>query len=74
MTTTDDFLRAAQRDGGADPRVRGRDLFLGTLATAWARGAVLADEPSPDALVSLMCTGWEMPSRQTASGSGEGPA
>jgi AcrR family transcriptional regulator len=66
ITTTEEFLHAAQRDGGAKPWVRGRDLFLGTLATAWASGAVMADESSPDALGSLMRTGWEMPARETA--------
>ncbi|MFH8978168.1 TetR/AcrR family transcriptional regulator [Streptomyces sp. NPDC017890] len=74
VTTTEDFLRAAQRDGGAKPWVRGRDLFLSTLATAWARGAAMADESSPDALVSLMRTGWETPATETAPGSGEDPA
>ncbi|MCW8102824.1 TetR/AcrR family transcriptional regulator [Streptomyces tauricus] len=68
VTTTEDFLRAAQRDGYANPGVRGRDLFLSTLATAWARGAAMADESSPDALVSLMRTGWETPA------SDEGPS
>lgn len=72
VTTTEDFLGAAQRDGAAEPWVRGRDLFLSTLATAWARGAVMADESSPDALVSLMRTGWETPARETAPGSTEG--
>jgi len=74
ITTTEDFLRPAQRDGGAKPWVRGRDLFLSTLATAWARGAAVADESSPDALVSLMRTGWETPTTGTAPGSGEDPA
>ncbi|WP_395571162.1 TetR/AcrR family transcriptional regulator [Streptomyces sp. BK79] len=74
ITTTEDFLRPAQRDGGAKPWVRGRDLFLSTLATAWARGAAMADESSPDALVSLMRTGWETPATGTAPGSGEDPA
>ncbi|WP_447035025.1 TetR/AcrR family transcriptional regulator [Streptomyces sp. DSM 118878] len=74
VTTTEDFLRAAQRDGGAQPWVRGRDLFLSTLATAWARGAAMADESSSDALVSLMRTGWETPTMESAPGSGEDPA
>ncbi|MFH8492030.1 TetR/AcrR family transcriptional regulator [Streptomyces longisporoflavus] len=74
VTTTEDFLRAAQRDGGAQPWVRGRDLFLSTLATAWARGAAMADESSPDALNSLMRTGWETPAAETAPGGGEDPA
>ncbi|MFH8759195.1 TetR/AcrR family transcriptional regulator [Streptomyces atroolivaceus] len=72
VTTTEEFLGAAQRDGAANPWVRGRDLFLSTLATAWARGAVMADESSPDALVSLMRTGWEAPAGETAPGSDEG--
>ncbi|MEU2248314.1 helix-turn-helix domain-containing protein [Streptomyces sp. NPDC019224] len=72
VTTTEDFLRAAQREGSAHSWVRGRDLFLSTLAAAWARGAAMADESSPDALVSLMRSGWEVPTRSTASGSGEG--
>lgn len=74
VTTTEDFLRAAQRDGGAKPWVRGRDLFLSTLATAWARGAAMADESSPDALDSLMRTGWETPMTESALGGGEDPA
>lgn len=74
ITTTEDFLRAAQHDGYANPWVRGRDLFLSTLATAWARGAALADESSPDALVSLMRTGWETPVGEAAPGLGENPA
>ncbi|GGS19621.1 helix-turn-helix domain-containing protein [Streptomyces griseoviridis] len=61
ITTTEEFLQAAQRDGGAKPWVRGRDLFLSTLATAWASGAVLADASSLDALDSLVRTGWETP-------------
>jgi AcrR family transcriptional regulator len=58
LTTTDEFLHAAQRDGGARPEVRGRDLFLSVLATSWVRGAAMADESSPQALSALMRTGW----------------
>jgi AcrR family transcriptional regulator len=58
ITTTDEFLHAAQRDGGARPEVRGRDLFLGVLAMSWVRGAAMADEVSPQALSTLMRTGW----------------
>lgn len=61
ITTTDEFLRAAQRDGGARPEVRGRDLFLGVLAMSWVRGAAMADESSTPALSSLMRTGWATP-------------
>jgi AcrR family transcriptional regulator len=61
ITTTDEFLHAAQRDGGARPEVRGRDLFLSVLATSWVRGAAMADESSPLALSTLMRTGWATP-------------
>ncbi|MEU4777315.1 helix-turn-helix domain-containing protein [Micromonospora sp. NPDC023633] len=61
ITTTDEFLHAAQRDGGARPEVRGRDLFLGVLAMSWVRGAAMADEASPQALSALMRTGWAAP-------------
>ncbi len=61
ITTTDEFLHAAQRDGGARPEVCGRDLFLGVLATSWVRGAAMADESSPQALSALMRTGWATP-------------
>jgi AcrR family transcriptional regulator len=66
ITTTDDFLRAAQQDGGARPDVRGRDLFLGVLATSWVRGAAMADESSTSALASLLRTGWATPQDQSA--------
>jgi AcrR family transcriptional regulator len=61
ITTTDEFLHAAQRDGGARPEVRGRDLFLSVLATSWVRGAAMADDSSPRALSALMRTGWATP-------------
>ncbi|WP_456598925.1 TetR/AcrR family transcriptional regulator [Blastococcus sp. SYSU DS0616] len=61
VTTTDEFLAAAQRDGGARPEVRGRDLFLGVLATSWVGGAAMADESSTAALNALMRSGWEVP-------------
>jgi AcrR family transcriptional regulator len=58
ITTTDEFLHAAQRDGGARPQVRGRDLFLAVLAMSWVCGAAMADESSPQALNTLIRTGW----------------
>ncbi|MBB3085512.1 TetR/AcrR family transcriptional regulator [Geodermatophilus sabuli] len=61
ITITDEFLTAAQRDGGARPEVRGRDLFLSVLATSWVRSAAMADESSPLALNALMRTGWAIP-------------
>jgi len=59
ITTTDHFLRAAQHDGGAQPWVRGRDLFLSALATGWASGAAMADETSAQSLRAMMRSGWE---------------
>jgi AcrR family transcriptional regulator len=61
VTDTDEFLRAAQRDGHARPEVRGRDLFLAVLAISWVRGAAMADESSAHALGALMRTGWAIP-------------
>jgi len=60
ITTTDHFLRAAQHDGGAQPWVRGRDLFLSALATGWASGAAMADESSAQSLRAMMRSGWEI--------------
>ncbi|MFE4058972.1 TetR/AcrR family transcriptional regulator [Streptomyces sp. NPDC059096] len=61
ISVTEEFLLAAQREGGAQPSVRARDLFLGTLATAWACSAAMADETSREALNGLMRSGWETP-------------
>ncbi|RYG63758.1 hypothetical protein EON77_20570 [bacterium] len=58
ITTTDEFLRPAQRDGGAHPWVRGRELFLAALATGWASGAAMADASSARALRRMMRAGW----------------
>ncbi|GAA3979742.1 TetR/AcrR family transcriptional regulator [Streptomyces marokkonensis] len=66
ITTTDRFLGAAQRDGDAKSWVRARDLFLSTLAAAWARSAALADESSPESLSTLMRSGWQTPVDGTA--------
>ncbi|MER7052439.1 MULTISPECIES: helix-turn-helix domain-containing protein [unclassified Streptomyces] len=67
ITTTDSFLGAAQRDGGAKPWVRARDLFLSTLATAWARSAALADESSTEALSTLVRSGWQTGADEAAT-------
>ena len=67
ITTTEHFLHAAQQDGGAQPWVRGRDLFLSALATGWASGAALADASSGQALRGMLRSGW------AATGSGKAP-
>jgi AcrR family transcriptional regulator len=58
VTDTDGFLAAAQRDGHAQPWVRGRELFLSVLAAAWVAGAALADESSAPSLRALVRSGW----------------
>jgi AcrR family transcriptional regulator len=58
VTDTDQFLAAAQRDGHARPQVRGRELFLSVLATAWVADAALADESSAQSLRALVRSGW----------------
>jgi AcrR family transcriptional regulator len=58
ITTTEHFLHAAQRDGGAQPWVRGRDLFLSALAAGWASGAAMADASSAQALRDMLRSGW----------------
>jgi AcrR family transcriptional regulator len=58
ITTTDEFLLAAQQEGSARHEVRGRDLFLAALAISWVRGSAMADELSTQALNSLTKNGW----------------
>jgi len=61
ITTTNEFLQAAQNEQSARREVRARDLFLAALATSWVRGAAMADEFSGSALASLTRTGWQTP-------------
>jgi len=58
ITTTEEFLQAAQRAGSARGDVRARDLFLAALATSWVRGAAMADETSATGLAALTRSGW----------------
>lgn len=46
---TEHFLGAAQRDGHARPGLRGHDLFMATLAVAWAAGATADAEAGAEA-------------------------
>lgn len=66
ITTTDHFLHAAQRAGGAQPWVRGRDLFLSALAAGWASGAAMADASSAQALRDMLRSGWATAETRTA--------
>lgn len=59
IATTDRFLAAVQDAGQARPGVRGRDLFLGALAAAWAAGATPDDDADSDTrLLDLLRSGW----------------
>ena len=58
ITTTEEFLRAAQRAGSARSDVRARDLFLAALATSWVRGAAMADDTTATGLAALTRSGW----------------
>lgn len=60
ITTTEEFLRAAQGEGSARTDIRALDLFLAALATSWVRGAAMADEASSAALSELTRSGWEL--------------
>lgn len=59
ITSTDEFLEAAQQAGVARQDVRGRDLFLGVLAIAWVSKAAMADTASANALTDLLRRGWD---------------
>lgn len=59
ITTTNQFLQAAQLEGSARREVRARDLFLLALATSWVRSAAMADELSATALTALARAGWQ---------------
>jgi NAD(P)-dependent dehydrogenase (short-subunit alcohol dehydrogenase family) len=63
ITTTEEFLHAAQREGSARSEIRARNLFLAALATSWAQGAAMADHASAAALAGLIRTGWESTTR-----------
>lgn len=64
ITCTNQFLAAAQRDGHAQPWVRGQELFLSVLATAWVADAALADESSAPSMQALLRWGWARETRQ----------
>lgn len=70
IATTQHFLAAAQRHGGAQPRVRARDLFLSALATGWASGAAMADASSARALRAMLRSGW---ATRAPAGTGRSP-
>lgn len=60
IATTDRFLAAAKRDGHARAEVRGRDVYLGTLAAVWAAGAISADDAVEPRILEMLRSGWAL--------------
>ncbi|MET4594517.1 MULTISPECIES: TetR/AcrR family transcriptional regulator [unclassified Sphingomonas] len=58
IESTDTFLRAAQRDGFAQATASATDIFLGSLAVAWASGRTSARTDTQDRLRNLFRNGW----------------
>ncbi|TXS41808.1 TetR/AcrR family transcriptional regulator [Streptomyces sp. OR43] len=57
ITTTDQYVHAAQRAGHVRASVRGYDLFLAACSLAWIKGND-AEEDSLDRLRSLIASGY----------------
>ncbi len=58
ITTTGQYLEAAQRHGHAQPGIKGYDLFLAANSVAWIKGTGAADEASLTALRTIIETGY----------------
>lgn len=58
ITTTDEYVRAAQRVGHARPSVKGYDLFLAAISVAWIKGNGATDEQALDRLRALIESGY----------------
>lgn len=58
IATTDGYLRAAQLAGHARPSVKGYDLFLAAISTAWISGTGATDEESLGRLRALIESGY----------------
>ncbi|MFE6164012.1 TetR/AcrR family transcriptional regulator [Streptomyces sp. NPDC056486] len=58
IATTDEYLRAAQLAGRARPSVKGYDLFLAAISTAWISGTGATDEESLGRLRTLIESGY----------------
>ena len=56
--TTDRLLRSAQENGLARQDLTGRDIFLSSLAIAWASGASTAEGGTRHVLRSMLKQGW----------------
>jgi AcrR family transcriptional regulator len=58
ITTTDEYVRAAQLAGHARASVTGYDLFLAAVSVAWIKGTDTTDEASLDRLRALIESGY----------------
>ncbi|WP_030622760.1 TetR/AcrR family transcriptional regulator [Streptomyces sclerotialus] len=58
ITTTDEYVRAAQLAGHARASVKGYDLFLAAVSVAWIKGTDATDEESLDRLRALIESGY----------------
>ena len=63
ISTTEQYLVAAQRRGSAEPWVKGYDLFLAVNSLAWIKGVGAGVEPSLPALRRIMESGYRRPKR-----------
>ncbi|MFG2359022.1 TetR/AcrR family transcriptional regulator [Streptomyces sp. NPDC048521] len=58
ISTTDEYVRAAQLAGRVRPSVKGYDLFLAAVSVAWISGTGATDEESLDRLRMLIESGY----------------
>ncbi|MER7997457.1 MULTISPECIES: TetR/AcrR family transcriptional regulator [unclassified Streptomyces] len=58
ITTTEEYVRAAQLAGHARASVTGYDLFLAAVSVAWIKGTGATDEESLDRLRALVESGY----------------
>ncbi|AKZ60274.1 putative transcriptional regulator [Streptomyces ambofaciens ATCC 23877] len=61
ISTTDEYVRAAQRAGRARPAVTGFDLFLAACSVAWLMGTGAADDEALGRLRDLIESGYRRP-------------
>ncbi|MEC3909558.1 helix-turn-helix domain-containing protein [Sphingobium sp. CR2-8] len=61
IETTERILKVAQEEGLARQSAKGRDIFLGALAIAWASGAAAAGDDTRNLLRDVFQRGWSQP-------------
>jgi len=70
ISTTEQYLVAAQRHGNVEPWVKGYDLFLAANSVAWIKGTGVDDESSLAALRRIIENGYRRPKRTESPSSG----